>query len=107
MPYRTYIDRSGRPWEVWAVPAALAERRERTRRRSAVSRPAALERRAPGDRRVQRQSRVRLNSDYRHGWLVFESPPEKRRLKPIPADWEQLDELALDELRRAAALIVK
>lgn len=52
-----------------------------------------------------RQSRVKLSSDYRSGWLVFESPPQKRRLTPIPADWERFDDRALDELRRTAKVV--
>src|ERR1700744_2996335 len=31
-----------------------------------------------------------LPEAYRGGWLVFESAQEKRRLAPVPADWEQL-----------------
>lgn len=95
----------GRRWEVWAVPASLAERRIAERRRRISARPAIMERRRAGDRRVLRQSRVTLTSDYRGGWLVFESPPQKRRLTPIPAEWERLDDRALDELRRTAKVV--
>lgn len=37
-----------------------------------------------------------LPEAYREGWLVFESPEEKRRLAPVPSDWETmpLDALA-------------
>jgi hypothetical protein len=31
-----------------------------------------------------------LPEAYRGGWLVFESAQEKRRLAPVPANWEQL-----------------
>jgi hypothetical protein len=31
-----------------------------------------------------------LPEAYREGWLVFESPQEKRRLAPVPADWETM-----------------
>ena len=105
MPYRDYRDDEGRRWEVWAVPASLAERRAAERRRRVSARPVSLERRRGGDRRVLRQSRVKLSSDYRSGWLVFESPPQKRRLTPIPADWERFDDRALDELRRTAKVV--
>lgn len=31
-----------------------------------------------------------LPEAYREGWLVFESTQEKRRLAPVPSDWESL-----------------
>ncbi len=44
------------------------------------------------------------------GWLCFESPAEKRRLQPIPAEWESGDEsqlwsfcLSADPVRRRLA----
>jgi hypothetical protein len=39
-----------------------------------------------------------LPEAFREGWLVFESPREKRRLAPIPADWETLSDEALGAL---------
>jgi hypothetical protein len=42
--------------------------------------PAATEWRAVGS----------LPEGYRNGWLCFESPTEKRRLMPLPEDWEAL-----------------
>ena len=36
-----------------------------------------------------------LPEAYREGWLVFESALEKRRLAPIPANWESLSDEAL------------
>src|SRR5690242_1585549 len=31
-----------------------------------------------------------LPEAYREGWLVFESNQEKRRLAPVPSDWETM-----------------
>src|SRR5689334_19141785 len=31
-----------------------------------------------------------LPEAYREGWLVFESTQEKRRLAPVPSDWESM-----------------
>ena len=31
-----------------------------------------------------------LPEAYREGWLVFESSQEKRRLAPVPSDWESM-----------------
>ena len=39
-----------------------------------------------------------LPEAYRGGWLVFESANEKRRLAPVPADWEQMPEADLAAL---------
>jgi hypothetical protein len=38
---------------------------------------------------------TRLLGAFQQGWLAFECDQSKRRLSPIPADWEQLDESAL------------
>ena len=39
-----------------------------------------------------------LPEAYREGWLVFESVQEKRRLAPVPANWESLPNEALAAL---------
>ena len=39
-----------------------------------------------------------LPEAYREGWLVFESALEKRRLAPVPANWESLPNEALSAL---------
>src|SRR5438270_13815098 len=44
-----------------------------------------------------------LPEAYREGWLVFESTHEKRRLAPVPADWETLPFERLIALCRSAA----
>lgn len=36
-----------------------------------------------------------LPEAYREGWLLFESENEKRRLAPVPRDWESLGDEAL------------
>lgn len=38
-----------------------------------------------------------LPEAYREGWLVFESAQEKRRLAPVPANWESLPNETLAE----------
>ena len=40
---------------------------------------------------------ARLPEQYQQGWLCFESASEKRRLGPIPAQWQAVSD---DELRR-------
>ncbi|HET9426646.1 MAG TPA: hypothetical protein VFO55_14885 [Gemmatimonadaceae bacterium] len=40
----------------------------------------------------------RLPDAFRSGWLAFECDGRKRRLSPIPADWDQLGDEELEEL---------
>lgn len=49
-------------------------------------------------------ARKRLLGEFEHGWLAFESSETKRRLSPIPEDWEQLDDAGLRELCERATL---
>ena len=44
-----------------------------------------------------------LPEAYREGWLVFESAQEKRRLAPIPPNWEALSNEALAALLAQAS----
>lgn len=44
-----------------------------------------------------------LPESYREGWLLFESPNEKRRLAPVPHDWESLTDEALAVLCASAS----
>jgi hypothetical protein len=66
--HRLFDDASGVRWDVWAVYPE--------------GRPAQLS---------------ALPTTFQTGWLVFESTGEKRRLSPIPSDWQSLP---LDELQR-------
>lgn len=50
----------------------------------------------PADRTDARHSR--LLGAFQQGWLAFECDHGKRRLSPIPDDWEQLDDAALRAL---------
>lgn len=44
-----------------------------------------------------------LSSEMGHGWLCFESRDgRKKRLVPIPDGWAEVDDAALDDLRRRA-----
>jgi hypothetical protein len=43
-----------------------------------------------------------LPEAFREGWLVFESSREKRRLAPIPPNWESLSDQALAALSTRA-----
>jgi len=63
MAHRTFADESGRDWEVWEVRPTYAGR---TIHSGEI--PPVL----------------------RDGWLAFRSGYERRRLTPIPLNWEAL-----------------
>jgi hypothetical protein len=71
---RTYTDPEGTTWNVYSV--------------------------APGSTSSPRL----LPEEYRSGWLCFEAGAIKRRLVPIPDDWELCDERDLDAYRVRAAV---
>ena len=49
--------------------------------------------------------RVQLPEPYRSGWLFFDSASEKRRLSPIPADWQSASVEMLRALCEAAEIV--
>ncbi len=98
---RRFIDDSGNRWIVWQVGPAWAERRSGKDRRvmgaEALER-AAFERREGGERRDDATgsvTRVRIPEHLLEGWLAFEGPAGRRRLAPIPRDWEAATEAGL------------
>lgn len=111
MSYRTFLDSAGKRWEVWLVTPAAAERRKVDRRAStaaAGSRKGALERRRTAERRRSTYRRsVTVATEYSNGWLCFESEGEKRRLAPVPLDWEEVGPDRLSSWLAAARRVVK
>lgn len=87
MAHREFKDSYGRQWDVWSVIPERAERRRR-----AEGGQAPIERR---HRAGDAEYRVPLGDQWIHGWLAFETKGEKRRLAPIPQEWERLDDDAL------------
>ena len=112
MSYRTFLDSAGKRWEVWLVTPTAAERRKVDRRQATAAsgqlREGALERRRTPERRQAPFHRnVVVASEYSNGWLCFESEGDKRRLAPVPADWEQAGPDRLSGLLAAAKRVVK
>ena len=112
MGYRTFLDSSGKRWEVWLVTPAAAERRKVDRRAASAGAPETLE--GFADRRVskdRRKSLYRRNvvvaSEYSNGWLCFESDGDKRRLAPVPAGWDEAGPDRLSTWLQAAKRVVK
>lgn len=88
MAHRVFRDEMGREWDVWEVVPTAVERR--------IAKPAE---RPPGvERRKVRESRVVVPEPLQKGWLAFQCGRERRRLSPIPTDWENLTNSELIEL---------
>ena len=112
MGYRTFLDSSGKRWEVWLVTPAAAERRKVDRRAASPHGPELLE--GFADRRLskdRRKSPFRRNvvvaSEFSNGWLCFESEGEKRRLAPVPPGWDEAGPDRLSSWLQAARRVVK
>jgi len=101
MGYRIFRDSAGTEWQTWDVVPRLAERRSNDRRRTVTAAP-RIERRRTLERRIRVGRRPTLSSGLDNGWLCFEAAVEKRRLTPIPMDWERCGTERLEEYCRAA-----
>ena len=89
MGHRIFRDARGTEWQTWDVVPHLEERRV-SERRAASEQPQTSDRRMRIDRRVLAGIRPALTSGLSGGWLCFEADDkEKRRLTPIPDDWQQ------------------
>jgi hypothetical protein len=109
MSYRTFLDSTGRRWEVWLVTPAAAERRKVDRRAATGGGPEGTSdrRRTPDRRRSTFRRSVTVAGEFSNGWLCFESEGEKRRLVPIPEGWTEMGPDRLSTLLQAAKRVVK
>lgn len=64
--------------------------------------PAHAGERRHRERRVSPGIRIALTPRLSRGWLAFESDTERRRLAPIPEEWQLLPDAELRELWRGA-----
>ncbi len=95
MAYRVFRDARGTEWQTWDVVPCLEERRVNDRR-SRVADPMQNDRRARLDRRILSGHRSVVASNMAGGWLCFAAEQEKRRLSPIPADWQRCPKAQLE-----------
>ena len=111
MSYRTFLDSTGKRWEVWLVTPAAAERRKADRRAAAAAggeMAGGSERRhTPERRKAPFRRSLAVASEYSQGWLCFESEGEKRRLAPVPVGWQEAGPDRLSTWLQAARRVVK
>ncbi len=111
MNYRTFLDSTGKRWEVWLVTPAAAERRKADRRAGSSGGEAYAgnldRRKTPERRRSPFQRSGAVASEFSRGWLCFESEGEKRRLAPVPPDWHEAGPDRLSTWLQAARRVVK
>lgn len=98
MPYRTFADDQGKSWEIWEVRPTNVERRGTDRRHDQATSWTGAERRSDTNRRRKLSGRLDPSHPLAHGWLVFKADDEKRRLAPIPPNWETCHGPELREL---------
>ena len=107
MSHRTVRDPEGVAWEVWEVRPAWAERRVAARRVPGATAEPASELRRGHERRQVSEARPRVGTGLEAGWLVFASAFEKRRVAPIPIEWEALPDETLVGLSKDATSVQK
>lgn len=109
MALRNFKDSDGREWRVWDVYPYTMRREERRvadRRRGASGGYTGPERRSGQERRGTRSPSL-LTPGLEAGWLCFENHVDKRRLTPIPPEWERADESELESLVQRARSVAK
>ena len=95
MGFRTFLDSSGREWTAFDVVPRAQERRHLERR--VLSELAdMIDDRRDEDRRVTVGGRSPLASGVTEGWLCFERGVDRRRLTPIPENWERCSDRDLE-----------
>lgn len=106
MAYRTFDDDQGKNWKILEVRPSSEERRAANRRGRQQDRGDDIERRAEVNRRAELDGRLDHLHPLAHGWLLFRSDGQKRRLAPIPIGWDLYQGGQLRELWKKADVIV-
>ena len=133
MAHRMFSDAAGREWLVWDVIPQATDRREVADRREIEDRrtdggwdpsresAADYDRRLGIPRRVMDLRRVEIEGaateprtgralshlprNFSAGWLCFESGEDRRRLGPIPPEWEHASDGQLQALLAEATVV--
>jgi hypothetical protein len=94
MALRTFVDSMLREWSAFDVIPRDNERRQRERRSADDSE--SFDDRRDADRRLTIGGQATLASQASEGWLCFERGIDRRRLTPIPNDWEHCTDQQLE-----------
>ena len=89
---REFTDAAGKTWRVWDVYPS-------TKSKSSMGGPSAED--------AAQLIAAFPHRDLSEGWLCFECGSEKRRLAPIPPEWEIGAAALLEELCRRAGYITQ
>jgi hypothetical protein len=100
--FRNFIDSAGNEWQAFDVVPRALERRSAERRSGSVQTTDLEAERREADRRLTVGGRSPGNASMRSGWLVFERGADRRRLSPIPENWQRLTDSELDVHLRIA-----
>jgi hypothetical protein len=90
---RTFVDSTGTEWEVFDVVPRDTERRTTDRRSRPNAKPGRDVERRERERRLSVGGRSRLTGQ---GWLAFQNGDDRRRLSPIPLDWQRASDAELE-----------
>ena len=102
MSLRTFVDSAGQEWQAFDVVPRDDERRHYDRRTSAeLTSDDQDDDRREADRRITVGRASRIGGP-QSGWLCFEHGGDRRRLSPIPADWNRCPDAQLEAYCRAA-----
>lgn len=91
MAHRQFTDSAGQVWDVWDVHPTTASR--------------TLAQLYPHESAAADSPCHAVAPGYADGWLCFGQGGERRRLAPVPADWEDLPPHELERLRDCAARV--
>lgn len=101
MALRTFTDERGMTWSVWAVRPGGIALGSRDRRRPQP--PSPRDPPVGGSAIDQYERRLRVRPEFSEGWLAFHAGDgARRRLAPVPHDWERLSDEELELCCRAA-----
>lgn len=101
MSLRAFVDSGGNEWHVFDVVPRTGERRSQERRLDATSEDARRDRRE-SDRRLGVGGVARALTTKSEGWLCFARESDRRRLTPIPGDWNRCPDETLEAYCRRA-----
>jgi hypothetical protein len=99
---RTFVDAMGDEWEAFDVIPRAEERRAYNRRSAGQTQAMADAERREHDRRITVGGRSNLVGNLNQGWLCFERGSDRRRLTPIPSDWQRCSDEELSAYRDSA-----